>query len=170
MPVHRLVEPPAEQHIAYSHRYHADHETTSRHPPRHSLLVAACGGGGTAEITDGSYRAFAIAEGAVPDLTPAIAGETLTFTAPGVTTEASLGDRAGSYPVCGTDRENDVISLDNSVVVGDVEYPNPGVFGDCGLTASVRVTLVDLDSFVDGSGVVPFARWVELCDVGDSDC
>lgn len=134
------------------------------------LFVTSCGGGGAAEIATGSYRAFAVAEGAVPDLALAIDGAALTFTGAGDTTEATLGDPAGTYPVCGTDREDEVIGLDTPVTVGDAEYTNPGIFGDCGLTAPVRVTLVDLDSFEDGSGVVPFARWVELCDLSDPDC
>lgn len=134
------------------------------------VLVVACGGGGTAEIADGSYRAFAVAEGEVPDLTLEIDGDTLAVTGPGGITEARLGAIAGSYPVCGIEAEGDVVEVDTAVTVGAVEWANPGIFGDCGITSPERVTLVDLDSHDEALGVVPFARWVELCDTVDPDC
>ncbi len=134
------------------------------------VLVVACGGGGAAEIADGSYRAFAVAEGEVPDLSLEIDGNALTFTGPGGITEASLGAIAGAYRVCGTETEDDVVEVDTAVTVDAVEWANPGIFGDCGITSPERVTLVDLDSHDEALGVVPFARWIELCDTTDPDC
>lgn len=134
-----------------------------------ALAVAACGGT-SAEITDGSYRTFAAADGAGPDLSLDVDGDALTFTGPGGTTEATLGESAGSYPVCGPDQDAPVLRVGTPVMVGDDEWADPGLFGDCGITSPVRVTLVDLDSLDDSLGVVPFARWVELCDLADPDC
>lgn len=134
-----------------------------------AFAVAACGGT-SAEITDGSYRAFAIADGAVPELSLDVDGDALTFTGPGGVTEAALGETAGPYPVCGPDRDEDVLRVGSPVMVGDVEWADPAMFGDCGITSPVRVTLVDLGSLDESLGVVPFGRWVELCDVDDSDC
>ena len=50
----------------------------------------------------------------------------------------------------------------------DVRLEAPAVFGDCGVTTPVRVTIVDLDA--PGEGRPPYARWVEFCLAADSDC
>jgi hypothetical protein len=135
-----------------------------------SLVVSACGGTSAAEISDGSFRAFAVADGEVPDLSLSIDGDVLSFSSSGEDVEATLAADGDTYPVCGTDREDEVFEVGTTITVGDAEYTSPGLFGDCGVTTPVRVTLVDLDSFDDDLGVVPFARWVELCDTTDPDC
>jgi hypothetical protein len=135
------------------------------------LLASACGGNSTAEIPDGSYRAFSVTEGEVPEISLSIDGDSLTFTAAGgEEVETTLAAQGDVHPVCGTDREDEVFAVGTSLSFVGAEYTRPGLFGDCGITAPVRVTLVDLDSYDDALGVVPFARWVELCATSDPDC
>jgi hypothetical protein len=135
-----------------------------------SLVATACGGASGAEISDGTYRAFAVAEGEVPDAELSIDGQSLALMGANRTIEMTLEADGESYPVCGTDRDDDVFALGTAVTVGDVDYTRAGLFGDCGVTTPVRVTLVDLESYDETLGVVPFARWAEFCDVTDPDC
>jgi len=135
-----------------------------------SLVAAACGGTSGAEISDGTYRAFAVAEGEVPDAELSIDGQSLVLTGANGAIQMTLETDGESYAVCGTDRDDDVFAVGTAVTVGEVDYNRAGLFGDCGVTTPVRVTLVDLESYDEMLGVVPFARWVELCDVTDPDC
>ncbi len=134
-------------------------------------LTACGGGGGPADLADGDYRAFAIAAGgSAPDASLAISGADVTVTAGDSVVSARIGSAAESYLVCPPNGEGKPVTLDQPVTIGADTFTRPALFGDCGETAPVRVTLVDLDSVTAGEGAPPFGRWIEFCDVTDPDC
>ena len=54
------------------------------------------------------------------------------------------------------------------VALAGTTFARPALFGDCGMTRPVRVTVVDLDSTTP-TGTFGFTRWVEFCDTKDPD-
>jgi hypothetical protein len=141
------------------------------------LVLAGCAGGtggdppGPAAITDGSYRLLATSAGQDPDATVSltITGDTLVLTQGSDTTEDSLGQPGDTeYVLCPPGGTGSPRPLSAPIDVDGVHLARPALFGDCGQTTPVRVTLVDLDATTDQA--FPFATWAEFCDTGDPDC
>ena len=133
-----------------------------------ALALGACGSSSIG-VQDGEYRSFASSESSTPEATMVIDGSSLTLTGDGTTTQATIADSGSSSVVCPPDSSAEVLPLDGAVTIGAISVARPGIFGDCGITTPVRVTIVDLDSETTTGGF-PFTRWFEMCDVTDPDC
>ena len=133
-----------------------------------ALALGACGSSSIA-VQDGEYRSLASSESSTPEATMVVDGSSLTLTVDGTATQATIGGSGSSYVVCPPDSSAEVRPLDTSMTVGAIAFARPGIFGDCGITTPVRVTIVDLDAETTTGGF-PFARWLEMCDVTDPDC
>lgn len=139
------------------------------------LALAGCGSsgstaGGPAALTDGSYRILAASDGATPAATLDLTGVELTLTDAGATTRATIGGAAPEVVLCPPSGKGEPRRLDSSVTVGELRFEQPAIFGDCGQTKPLRVTLVDLKSSDGSQAPLPFARWVEFCASTDPDC
>lgn len=137
------------------------------------LLISGCSSAtGPAEVSPGEYRLLATSSGPVStqDAGLVIAGVDLTFTEGSEVTSTSLGPATASYTLCPPSGTGSAESLTDSVVVDGVQLSHPAVFGDCGVTKPVRITIVDIDSIGAGAGQFPFTRWAEYCAVSDPDC
>lgn len=138
------------------------------------LLAAGCADDSSpAQVQDGSYRLFATSESATIDATGApgllIDADTVSLTDGADTSTVVLGEPTEQRVVCPPSGEGSPLSLDAALSVDGVTLTRPALFGDCGQTTPVRVTLVDLES-TDTSLRFPFTRWAEFCDVTDPDC
>ena len=133
-----------------------------------ALALGACSSSSIA-VEDGDYRSLASSEFSTPEATMVIEESALTLTVDGTTTRATIEGSGSSYVVCPPDASAEVLPLDTAVMIGDISFARPGIFGDCGITTPVRVTIVDLDAETTTGGF-PFARWIEMCDVTDPDC
>lgn len=134
-----------------------------------ALLAAACSSSGAGPVSDGSYVGYASSAGTAPAATLSIAGTSLTVDQGGSSTPYTISDGAAEYTVCGDGGTGTPSPLSGAMTVESIELAEPAIFGDCGITAPDRVTIVDLDSFDDTLGF-PFVRWVEFCDTSDDDC
>ena len=132
-----------------------------------ALVLGACGSSSIV-VEDGDYRSLASSESSTPEAIMVIDGSALTLTVDGTATRATIEGSGSSYVVCPPDTSAEVLPLDGAVTIGAISFARPGIFGDCGITTPVRVTIVDLDS--ESGGGFPFARWIEMCDVTDPDC
>ena len=106
-----------------------------------------------------------------PDATVSlqITGDSVVLTQGSATVEGTLGQPgATEYVLCPPDGEGSPRPLDAPLDVGGVRLTSPALFGDCGQTKPVRVTLVDLDATTEAS--LPFQDWAEFCDTKDPDC
>jgi hypothetical protein len=142
-----------------------------------ALLLGGCSGGsdgdsqGAATVADGAYRLLATSASQEPDATVSlqITGDALVLTQGSDTVEGTLGQPVGTeYMLCPPDGRGSPRPLDTPVEVGGVALANPALFGDCGQTRPVRVTLVDLSATTDQT--FPFRNWAEFCDTRDPDC
>jgi hypothetical protein len=142
-----------------------------------ALLLAGCSGGsdgdsqGPAAVADGSYRLLATSTTQDPDATVSlqITGDSVVLTQGSETVEQTLGQPVGTeYVLCPPDGKGSPRSLGTPVEVGGVQLASPALFGDCGQTKPVRVTLVDLDETTEAA--FPFQDWAEFCDTKDPDC
>jgi hypothetical protein len=98
-----------------------------------------------------------------------ITGDTIVLTQGAGTVQGTLGP-AGSeeYVLCPPDGTGSPRPLESPIEVDGVQMASPALFGDCGQTTPVRVTLVDLTATTDQ--VFPFQTWAEFCDTTDPDC
>ena len=136
-----------------------------------ALALTACQSGPSA-VASGDYRGYAASAevGEVPPVTLTIDGSTLTFGENDVLTTAELGAGGDEYVVCPPSGSGYPALLGPPLSLGPVTFDSPAIIGDCGVTAPVRVTVVDLTSVDDEQGLFPFTRWVEFCDTTDPDC
>jgi hypothetical protein len=141
------------------------------------LLLAGCSGGsdgdsqGPAAIADGSYQLLATSTSQEPDATVSlkITGDSVVLIEGSGTVEGTLGQPAATeYVLCPPDAKGSPRPLGTPVEVGGVQLASPALFGDCGQTKPVRVTLVDLDATTEDA--FPFQNWAEFCDTKDPDC
>jgi hypothetical protein len=141
------------------------------------VALGACSTGSTgasqgpAEVPDGSFRLLATSSDQEPDpaATLQIAGDTVVLTQGSDTDTGALGQAVeGDYVLCPPGGRGSPRPLDTPVEIGGVRLTSPAVFGDCGQTKPVRVTLVDLAATSDTA--FPFNRWAEFCDTKDPDC
>ncbi len=133
-----------------------------------TLGVTACGTSSPAAIEDGSYVAYGSSDDAVPEASMEIAGDSVTITEAGMQQSLTKTKGIVEYTVCGTDGVGAPSPLEPGFTVGLLAFTNPAIYGDCGVTAPKRVTIIDLDSVEpDGS---TFSRWLEFCDISDADC
>jgi hypothetical protein len=141
------------------------------------LLLAGCSGGsdgdsqGPAAIADGSYQLLATSTSQEPDATVSlqITGDSVVLTQGSGTVEGNLGQPGTTeYVLCPPDGKGSPRPLGTPVDVGGVQLASPALFGDCGQTKPVRVTLVDLDATTEDA--FPFQNWAEFCDTKDPDC
>jgi hypothetical protein len=138
------------------------------------LLAAGCADDvSPAQVQDGSYRLFATSESTSVDAAGAsellIDADTVSLTDGANTSTVVLGEPTDERVVCPPSGEGSPLSMDVPLSVDGVTFTRPALFGDCGQTTPVRVTLVDLES-TDTSLRFPFTRWAEFCDVTDPDC
>ena len=135
------------------------------------LVLAGCQSG-PQSVPDGTYRLFADASttspGAADGLT--IASGTVTLTADGATSTAELGAASSEYLLCPPSGKGTARTLGSALTINGTDYTKPAIYGDCGQTKPVRVTIIDLDSYNDGATQLPFTRWAEFCDTSDPDC
>lgn len=134
-----------------------------------ALLAAACSSSGPAAVSDGNYLGYASSAGTAPAATLSITGSSLTVDQGGSSSPYTISDGTAEYTVCGDGGTGTPSPLSGAMAVESIEMAEPAIFGDCGITAPDRVTIVDLDSFDDTLGF-PFTRWVEFCDTSDDDC
>jgi len=141
------------------------------------LALGGCSGGsdgsarGPAALSDGTYRLLATSASQDPDptVTLEIIGDTVELTQGTDSVQGALGQAgSGEYVLCPPDGTGSPRPLGSPVEVGEVRLANPALFGDCGTTTPVRVTLVDLSVTTDQ--VFPFQNWAEFCDTTDPDC
>lgn len=138
-------------------------------------LVAAAALGGCQDSSpaphgDGDHRLYATSSGGgVPDASLAIEGPDVTLAQGTSIAEYTIGSPAEAVTLCPPNGTGSPIRLDGGpMTIGDLEIQSPALFGDCGHTRPVRVTVVDLESFDEFE--FPFARWAEFCDITDPDC
>ena len=141
------------------------------------LALGGCSGwsGGSgrspADISDGTYRLLATSAGqdADPTVQLQISGDVVVLTQGPDSVQGTLR-QAGSaeYVLCPPDGTGSPRPLGSPVEVAGVRLASPALFGDCGQTTPVRVTLVDLSTTTDQA--FPFQRWAEFCDTADPDC
>ncbi len=136
--------------------------------------LAACGGGdaGPAAVTDGTYSLMAVSAGGAPtsprpSLT--IAGNTVQISTSTGPVQATSTPTSTTYTLCPPNGKGAPLALSTPVTVNGTLYVRPALFGDCGVTKPVRVTLIDLDSTTSTSAL-PFSRWAEFCYTTDPDC
>jgi hypothetical protein len=141
------------------------------------LVLGGCSGGsdgdsqGPAAVADGSYRLLATSTSQDPDaiVSLQITGDSVVLMQGSDTLEGTLGQPVGTeYVLCPPDGKGPPRPLDAPLDVGGVRLTSPALFGDCGQTKPVRVTLVDLDETTEAS--LPFQDWAEFCDTKDPDC
>jgi hypothetical protein len=141
------------------------------------LLLAGCSGGsdgdsqGPAAVADGAYQLLATSTSQAPDATVSlqITGDSVVLTQGSTTVEGTLGQPgATEYVLCPPDGKGSPRPLGTPIEVGGVQLTSPALFGDCGQTKPVRVTLVDLDATTEAA--FPFQNWAEFCDTKDPDC
>lgn len=134
-------------------------------------LLAACSSG-PAEPGNGEYRAFAAAAGlpGAPGASVAISDGAAEVTADGATSRSALTERSLDQVLCPPDAKGSAWTLDAGIVIGGIAFEEPAIIGDCGTSAPVRITLVDLASGSESVRPFPFTRWIEFCDVSDPDC
>ena len=137
-----------------------------------AMLLSGCQQSGPASVTNGQYRLYATSTGEsqLPDSTLVVEDSTVTLTQGGEVTEVATGEPGEEYTLCPPRGAAAPTPLAGPVAVGDLLLSNPAVFGDCAQAAPARVTVIDLASFEEGAGGLPFARWVEFCDTDDPDC
>lgn len=142
-----------------------------------AIALGACSGSSQAEaqgpaaLSDGTYRLLATSTSQDPDptVTMQITGTTVELTQGTGSVQATLG-QAGSdeHTLCPPNGTGSPQPLGSPVEVDGVQMTDPALFGDCGQTAPVRVTLVDLSATTDEA--FPFQNWAEFCDITDPDC
>lgn len=133
------------------------------------LVIVACGSGPD-PVGDGTYSFFAgsgIEDASGTDVE--ISGDEMNIVADGTTTRATISAGDETYTLCPDDVEGQPELIDGDVQIGGVTFADPAVFGDCGVTAPPRITIVDLDS-VDEEALPLFTVWAEFCSIADPDC
>jgi hypothetical protein len=133
------------------------------------VILAGCGSSSPAAVVDGTYEEFAASDGASSEASLTISGSSFVLATEAALVEASLAESGPSFVVCPPDGEGEVRLMSKPFTIGGIDFSAPGVFGDCGETRPVRVTVVDVDS-ADPGLAFPFTEWVELCDMTDPDC
>jgi hypothetical protein len=142
-----------------------------------ALLLGGCSGGsdgasqGPAAVADGSYRLLATSASQERDATVSlqISGDSVVLTQGSDAVDGTLGQPGSAeYVLCPPDGKGSPRPLGAPVEVRGVALASPALFGDCGQTKPVRVTLVDLDATTEQA--FPFQNWVEFCDTKDPDC
>jgi hypothetical protein len=137
-----------------------------------ALIMAGCSSSSPEAISDGEYQTYATSD-STSDPSPVnltISGDDATFSIDGETLSVTIGAAGGEYVVCPPDTKGAVRSLGAALTLGSLTLTQPAMFGDCGVTSPNRVTIVDLDSVSADAGPFPFGRWIEMCNVTDSDC
>ncbi len=137
-----------------------------------AILLGGCHQSGPESVTDGQYRLYATSTGEsqLPDSTLVVADSTVTLTQADEVTEVAKGQPGEEYTLCPPQGDAAPTPLTGPIAVGDLELSNPAIFGDCSEVKPARVTVIDLDSFEEGAGGLPFARWAEFCNTADPDC
>ena len=137
-----------------------------------ALMMAGCSSSSPDAVSDGEYRTYATSEstGENPPVALTISGDDATFAIDGETLSVTIGDAGAEYLVCPPGTKGSVRPLGGTVTLGSLILTQPAIFGDCGVTSPKRVTIVDLDGVNADSWPFPFSRWIEMCDVTDSDC
>jgi hypothetical protein len=98
-----------------------------------------------------------------------ITGDAVVLTQGSDTVESTFGQPPDTeYVLCPPDGTGSHRPLGAPIDVDGVQLARPALFGDCGPTKPIRVTLVDLDATTDQA--FPFKSWAELCDTDDPDC
>ncbi|CAL8973783.1 hypothetical protein PROP_01252 [Propionicimonas sp. T2.31MG-18] len=151
--------------------------TTWRHLPVAGLVLFAtlalvgCQAG-PQQVQPGSYRLYATSAGAtVPQGTSLdVATGTVALTSPAGRTDFVVGGDVPEAVLCPPSGNGKARTLDKAMAVGDLTLARPAIFGDCGSTRPVRVTVVDLDTRTGARNTIGFRSWAEFCRVGDADC
>jgi hypothetical protein len=136
------------------------------------LALSACAASGPAEVESGQYRLLATSNpsGGVPaDVSLIVDGDALTLVSGADKAHYTLGDAGEEFTLCPPSGSGTARPLDAPLTLGRLQLAQPAVFGDCGTTAPMRITVVDLAS-VDEANRFPFARWAEFCDTVDPSC
>ncbi len=132
--------------------------------------LAGCSADGPDDVQDGRYVLYASsagsADGETAELT--IDGDAVRVTTSSGTTEATLGEPTDPAELCPGGGRGRPIRLEAEITAGAVTLGGAAIYGDCGATSPVRVTVVDLGSRSDE--LPPFSRWVEFCLASDPDC
>lgn len=141
------------------------------------FALAGCGGsdgassGAPSEVSDGAYAYLASsAGGSAPAVSLTIAGDAITLTGDTGPVTATIGEPATEAVLCPPSGKGQPAKVGTALNVGSVALASPAIFGDCGQTTPMRVTLVDLDSYDEAGGPYKYTRWVEFCDTTDPDC
>ncbi len=134
-----------------------------------ALVLAGCGSG-PSDVADGSYRAYATSGTQSLDADLTITGEQAIVTTGDAESTFAIGVPGDSFVLCPPDGSGQPRPLDGQLTFGTLTLDEPAVFGDCGTTSPLRVTLVDLASYDAANGPFPFMEWVEFCDLEDPDC
>ncbi len=123
-------------------------------------------------VPAGSYRLLADATttspGSPAELT--VTANAVTLAADGTTASADLGAATSSYTLCPPSGTGTARQLSASLTINGTYYTHPAIYGDCGQTKPVRVTIIDLDSYNNDTTKLPFDRWAEFCNTADPDC
>ncbi len=136
-----------------------------------ALLLTGCQSGPTS-ILVGNYRLLADATTSSPNTAAelAVTDTTVALTADGSTTSADLGAATSSYTLCAPSGKGTATELSAPLSINGTDFSHPAIYGDCGQTKPVRVTIIDLDSYNNDATKLPFARWAEFCNTTDPDC
>ena len=133
-----------------------------------ALLLAGCGADGPTDPEDGDYRFLAASTPEVPYATVTVADGGLVLSTDGGDTRSAIGEPAEESELCPGGGTGSPLRLEGPIDLGTLRLASPAVYGDCGDTTPVRITVVDLDSA--GDGRPPYTRWVEFCLGSDPDC
>lgn len=135
------------------------------------LLLAGCQASPQA-VAPGEYNLFATSEMTSPaaDARLAVKDQVVTIESGSNTWESTLGAPSQSVVLCPPSGPGAPATLGAPLTLGDLQLTRPAIFGDCGQTKPIRVTVVDLDSYNNGETRFPFTRWAEFCKTTDPDC
>ena len=135
-----------------------------------ALIAAGCSASGPDAVSDGTYHGYAASNGSAPSASLVIEGNTATFSIDSGAESYSMRDAEAEYVLCPPDGQGTPLSLGSPLAIGSTDFSQPAVFGDCGETAPERITLVDLGSYDEAAGGLPFGTWMEFCNAADDDC
>lgn len=136
------------------------------------FALSACSSAGPSAPADGKYRVLAMSDAfaSAPEATLWVKKSSVDLVVGDAVTRSKLTNTAVDAVICPPDTKGSAWSLAQSIDFVGVTFESPAIIGDCGSSLPARITLVDLAS--SSSDVTPFSftRWIELCDVSDTDC
>ena len=136
-----------------------------------AVLLAGCQQSGPEDVNAGEYLFYASSSGSgLPDGALTVEDSSILLTQGTELTNVAMGQSRESYVLCPPSGEAEPTPLVGTLTIGDMGLTSPALFGDCGEVRPIRVTIVDLDSFDEAAGGLPFTRWAEFCEATDPDC